>query len=89
MPPALLNNASPPAMLKDKSREMDAAAEARKRELAICPTDDDTIAPKRKKPHKQSWDYIWRTGVAGGLAGSAVRSPVPTDPRPSTYTKVK
>lgn len=60
-------------MLKDKSREMD-VAEARggKKDLAICPTDDDAIAPKTKKPHKQSWDYIWRTGVAGGLAGSAV-----------------
>lgn len=22
--------------------------------------------------NKQSWDYIWRTGLAGGLAGSAV-----------------
>ncbi len=73
MPAALFNNASPPAMLKDRSREMD-AAEAHKKELAICPTDDDTIAPKPKKPHKQSFDYIWRTGVAGGLAGSAVCS---------------
>jgi len=27
---------------------------------------------ERKKYHKQSWDYIWRTGLAGGLAGSAV-----------------
>ena len=71
MPSAFLKDASPPALLADKSREMD---EARKKQLAICPTDDDTIAPKAKKPHKQSFDYIWRTGVAGGLAGSAVRS---------------
>jgi hypothetical protein len=71
MPSALLSNASPPAMLKDKSREME-ASETRKKELAICPTDDDAIAPKAKKPHKQSFDYIWRTGLAGGLAGSAV-----------------
>ena len=70
MPSAFLKDASPPALLADKSREMD---EARKKQLAICPTDDDTIAPKAKKPHKQSFDYIWRTGVAGGLAGSAVR----------------
>jgi len=68
MPSALLNNASPPAMLQDESREMD---DARRKQLAVCPTDDDTIAPKAK-PHKQSFDYIWRTGVAGGLAGSAV-----------------
>jgi solute carrier family 25 protein 16 len=69
MPSAFLKDASPPAMLADKSREM---GEARKKELAICPTDDDAIAPKTKKPHKQSLDYIWRSGVAGGLAGSAV-----------------
>ena len=71
MPAALFNNASPPAMLKGKSREMDAAAAERKN-LAICPTDDDAIAPRPKKPHKQSFDYIWRSAVAGGLAGSAV-----------------
>lgn len=68
MPSALLDNVSPPTRLKDKSREMD----ERKKEPAICPTDDDTIAPKKRKPHKQSWDYIWRTGLAGGMAGSAV-----------------
>ena len=73
MPAALFNNASPPAMLKGKSREMDAAAAERKN-LAICPTDDDAIAPKSKKPHKQSFDYVWRSAVAGGLAGSAVCS---------------
>jgi hypothetical protein len=71
MPAALFNNASPPAMLMDKSREMDVATAERKR-LALCPTDDDSIAPKSKKPHKQSFDYIWRSAVAGGLAGSAV-----------------
>jgi solute carrier family 25 (mitochondrial carrier protein), member 16 len=69
MPSALFNNVSPPTMLQDKSREMD---DARKKEPAICPTDDDTIAPKARKPHKQSFDYVWRTGVAGGLAGCAV-----------------
>ncbi|KAK0119421.1 hypothetical protein ONS95_010873 [Cadophora gregata] len=73
MPSALINNASPPAMLKDKSREMDAVVEARRKEPAVCPTDDDAIAPK-KRHHKQSFDYIWRTGVAGGLAGSAAKT---------------
>lgn len=69
--PAALYDASPSAMLKDTSRAMDAAAAERKK-IAICPTDDDTIAPKSKKPNKQSLDYIWRSAVAGGLAGSAV-----------------
>lgn len=27
-----------------------------------------------RKPDKQSFDYIWRTGVAGGMAGCAVCS---------------
>jgi len=73
MPAAFFKDASPPVMLADKSRETD---EARKRQLAICPTDDDTIAPKTKKPHKQSFDYIWRSGLAGGLAGSAAKTVV-------------
>lgn len=94
MPSALINNASRPAMLKDKSREMDAAsaaaggeARAHKKDLAICPTDDDAIAPKAKKPHKQSLDYIWRTGVAGGLAGSAVCILGTSDPIRSALLK--
>jgi len=72
MPSALFSNVTPPEMLKDRSGEMDAARDLRRKEPAICPTDDDTITPKGKKPHKQSLDYIWRTGLAGGLAGSAV-----------------
>lgn len=70
MPSALYNNA---IMLKNEPRQMD---QARRKEAAICPTDDETIAPKGKKPHKQSFDYIWRTGLAGGLAGSAVRQSI-------------
>lgn len=75
MPAAFLNNASPSAMLMDKPREMDAVAAERKT-LAICPTDDDEIAPKTKKPNKQSLDYVWRSGLAGGLAGSAAKTVV-------------
>jgi len=45
---------------------------AQRRETAVCPTDDEAVALEKKKPHKQSFEYIWRTGVAGGLAGSAV-----------------
>jgi solute carrier family 25 protein 16 len=71
MPSAFLKDASPPVLLTDKSRERD---EARRKQLAICPTDDDTIAPKTSKSHKQSFDYIWRSGLAGGMAGSAVHS---------------
>lgn len=40
---------------------------------AVRPTDDAAVV-SRKKVDKQSWDYIWRSGTAGGLAGCAVRS---------------
>lgn len=72
MPLALSNNAASQAMLQGRPREMGVEEAARRKELAICPTDDDSIAPKMKQRDKQSFDYIWRTGLAGGLAGSAV-----------------
>ncbi|ESZ91580.1 mitochondrial carrier protein LEU5 [Sclerotinia borealis F-4128] len=31
---------------------------------------------RREIKNKQSWDYIWRTGLAGGLAGSAAKTVV-------------
>jgi solute carrier family 25 protein 16 len=45
------------------------------REPKICPTDDEAIVPKRdpkRKLNKQSWEYVIKSGVAGGLAGCAV-----------------
>jgi hypothetical protein len=45
------------------------------RDPKICPTDDEAIIPKSAtstKFNKQSWNYIIRSGVAGGLAGCAV-----------------
>jgi hypothetical protein len=39
------------------------------RDVAVAPQQQETLAPKRKT---QTFDYIWRSGVAGGLAGSAV-----------------
>lgn len=76
MPAVLLNNASPTAMPKDKPREMDlpAHSSSSRQDPAICPTDDEVISSRGKKPHKQSFDYIWRTGLAGGMAGSAAKT---------------
>ena len=68
MPSALLKDASS-AMLQDQPREMDNLADHRKKDPGAS---YDEIASGKKKPHKQSFDYIWRTGLAGGLAGSAV-----------------
>jgi solute carrier family 25 (mitochondrial carrier protein), member 16 len=45
------------------------AAPRIKEEPPVCPTDDEAVTPKRKA---QSLDYIWRSGVAGGIAGCAV-----------------
>lgn len=39
--------------------------------VAICPSDHEAVVP-RKKVDKQSFDYLWRSGTAGGLAGCAV-----------------
>jgi solute carrier family 25 protein 16 len=73
MPSALISNASLAASgYKPREVEMDGRVRRRDPEPVICPTDEDVIA---KKPHKQSFDYIWRTGFAGGVAASAVCSP--------------
>lgn len=42
-----------------------------KKDPALCPTDHEAVMPERKAPTR-SWDYVWRSGVAGGLAGCAV-----------------
>lgn len=38
---------------------------------AMGPARDDE-APVTARAMTQSWEYIWRSGVAGGLAGCAV-----------------
>jgi hypothetical protein len=45
------------------------------RDPTICPTDDEAIVPKAAL-NKQSWEYVVKSGVAGGLAGCAVRLPL-------------
>lgn len=42
---------------------------ADKRGAAACPADAEALAPRKDT---RSWDYAWRSGVAGGLAGCAV-----------------
>ncbi|EOD47118.1 Mitochondrial carrier protein [Neofusicoccum parvum] len=48
---------------------------------AICPTDDDAIVPRKpaaqranRKLDKTSWEYIIKSGVAGGFAGCAAKT---------------
>lgn len=51
-------------------------------DTAICPTDNDAIISNKHrtkaKLDKSSWEYIVKSGVAGGFAGCAVR-PTPID----------
>ncbi len=42
------------------------------KEPALCPTDEEAQVPRKASKDKRSLDYVWRTGVAGGLAGCAV-----------------
>ncbi|KAK0715766.1 mitochondrial carrier domain-containing protein [Lasiosphaeris hirsuta] len=43
---------------------------------AVCPTDDEAAVPHNKTDNKRSLDYVWRTGVAGGLAGCMAKTVV-------------
>ncbi|KFY33779.1 hypothetical protein V494_07325 [Pseudogymnoascus sp. VKM F-4513 (FW-928)] len=80
MPPALLSHApiSAPTTLTtttplNKPQEMGARGERGTRDAAVCPTDDEAVTP-RKQTNKQSLDYLWRSGLAGGMAGCAAKS---------------
>ncbi|KAB8342725.1 hypothetical protein FH972_022325 [Carpinus fangiana] len=51
-------------------------------EAVICPTDDDAVVPRRNSAEsrhaldKRSPEYIWKSGLAGGLAGCAAKTVV-------------
>lgn len=83
MPPALISHASMPGSASNEPREVAADAfrlgariPKEKGEVTVCPTDDEAAVPRPKKDSdsqkKRSLDYVWRSGVAGGLAGCAV-----------------
>ncbi|KAK3502675.1 mitochondrial carrier protein LEU5 [Neurospora crassa] len=87
MPPALISHASMPGSASNEPREVTADAfrlgakmQKEKGEAAICPTDDEASVPRSKKhsssQKKRSLDYLWRSGVAGGLAGCAAKTVV-------------
>lgn len=73
MPTAHAEHASMSALSQDQPRKdiEGRAGRLSKEAVAICPTDDEAVVP-RKKVDKQSFDYLWRSGTAGGLAGCAV-----------------
>lgn len=74
MPSAFVENASMSDIARDKARPSGAMAAAAaaipsRKETGICPTDDEAITPRTTT---RSWSYIWKSGVAGGMAGCAV-----------------
>lgn len=73
MPSAFADHASMSALSEHQSRKDTDGRAGRlsKDSISICPTDDEAVVP-RKKVDKQSLDYLWRSGTAGGLAGCAV-----------------
>lgn len=73
MPSALADDASMSALSQDPQRKNSDRPVAclQKENVAIHVTDDDEVVP-RKKHDKQSLEYLWRSGTAGGIAGCAV-----------------
>jgi hypothetical protein len=55
---------------RDKALQHGATASAAPRRTEAASPKGDELSAHRAKT--RSWDYIWRTGVAGGLAGCAV-----------------
>lgn len=75
---ALADDASMSALSQDSPRKSSdgPVGRLRKENVAIYLTDDDEEVVPRKQVDKQSLDYLWRSGTAGGLAGCAAKSVV-------------
>lgn len=73
MPSALADDASMSALSHHQPRKDSDTPAGRfsKGTISVCPTDAEAVVP-RKKVDKQSFDYLWRSGTAGGVAGCAV-----------------
>ncbi|KAL1849691.1 hypothetical protein VTK73DRAFT_9830 [Phialemonium thermophilum] len=46
------------------------------KDAAVCATDDEAVVPRKRPVDKRSFDYLWRSGVAGGVAGCAAKTAV-------------
>lgn len=82
MTPALLSHASMSEISPHQPRQANDALRVEKgerkiKEPAVCPTDDEAVVPRKKQPlDKRSFEYFWRSGVAGGFAGCAAKTVV-------------
>ena len=76
----------PPHSPKMTSASLAAPAHRIPREAAICPADSDTVVPKKHRVNtkldKSSWEYIVKSGMAGGFAGCAVSTFSAGDDKP-------
>ncbi|KAF3767599.1 mitochondrial carrier [Cryphonectria parasitica EP155] len=77
MPAALLENASMSALSQHEPRKDTDGRVGRlsKEDVTVLPAPDEAVA-SGKKVDKQSLDYLWRSGMAGGLAGCAGKTVV-------------
>ncbi|KAM0256277.1 hypothetical protein ACHAQJ_005042 [Trichoderma viride] len=80
MPSVYADHGSMADIARDKARQHGAAvagattsATAPRRIEAASPKDDEALTSRAKT---RSWDYIWRSGVAGGVAGCAAKTTV-------------
>ncbi|UKZ59603.1 uncharacterized protein TrAtP1_000904 [Trichoderma atroviride] len=78
MPSAYADHGSMADIARDKALQHGAAvgataSAAPRRKEAASPKGDELSAHRAKT---RSWDYIWRSGVAGGLAGCAAKTTV-------------
>lgn len=72
MPPATLDNAAMSMSQNTAQREYDGSVPMTKKGFSTkTPSADDDTVSFRKQT--RTWNYVWRSGVAGGLAGCAVR----------------
>ncbi|MCJ1231167.1 hypothetical protein MMC12_007843 [Toensbergia leucococca] len=78
MPPSFISNNAAVSSQSGPAPRMEVKLRSQDERPVVCPTDDETIAPKRagsqKTIDKQSLGYILRTGLAGGLAGCAAKT---------------
>ncbi|KAK3990068.1 putative mitochondrial carrier protein LEU5 [Cladorrhinum sp. PSN332] len=80
MPSALMSHAPLQGVPSPKIHQENVDATAPRYEVVkkardppVCPTDDEQV-PANSAKNKRSVDYVWRSGVAGGLAGCAAKT---------------
>ncbi|KAK0735707.1 mitochondrial carrier domain-containing protein [Apiosordaria backusii] len=73
---ASMPGVSSPQIGRETTRATRQNAALQTKEPAVCPTDDEAQVPRKPAKNKRSLDYVWRSGVAGGLAGCAAKTVV-------------